>query len=141
MSKKRRFHLNLAPVSLFVKNHKVTFVGTTFHSRSIMLEYDVVPPANRVTNERGPFLMKLLIRDDVDPGPYPNSWEDFDWSFGLPGRMTTRFDKRPPQEAKRLSVSVRSLKRLQIGEGFKEFVASSSELLQFQIDLPADHGS
>lgn len=108
MARVRRFHLNLRPITVIAAGHRVTFVGATFHNRSVMIEYDVDPPLHRSADPFGPTLLTLVATDDVETEPYPTHWEDFDWSISRPGRMTTRLDRRPPTHATRLNLSVRT---------------------------------
>ena len=141
MLRRRRFHMKLSPVMTMADGHRVTFVGVTFHSKSVMIEYDVAPPIDRRSNPFGSLLVGLVVTDDVDPEPYPTCWEDFDWSVHAPGRMTTRLDRRPPPDATRLTVSVRALRRVEEAHAFARIVPSDNELVVFAIDLPLDHAA
>jgi hypothetical protein len=141
VQRKRHFHLDLSPTTTVPDGHQVTFVGATFHTVSVMIEYDVVPPIDRSANPFGPVLIGLVVADEAESGPYPTMWEDFDWSFQQPGRMTTRLERRPPPNAKQLEVSVRALHRTETPGGFSHLVASDHELVAFTIDLPPDHAA
>ena len=141
MHRTRRFHLDLPTVTATVADRRVNFVGATFHSRSVMIEYDVEPPIDRTGHPFGPRLLALVVTDDAGSGPYPTSWEDFDWSFQHPGRMTTRLDRRPAPHATRLRVSVRVVRLATTQDGGTQHTVSEDEIVGFGIDLPADHAS
>jgi hypothetical protein len=128
-------------VTTVAGEHRVTFVGATFHSTSVMIEYDVVPAVNRRASPFGPLLVGFVVTDDAGSDPYPTMWEDFDWSFQQPGRMTTRLDRRPPPGATQLEVSVRSLTRIEGPGTSSRLVASDQELVAFAIDLPPNHAA
>jgi hypothetical protein len=141
MARTRRFHLDFPTVITTVADRRVSFVGATFHSRCVMIEYDVEPPMDRSGHPFGPRLLTLVVTDDADPSPYPTRWEDFDWSFEKSGRMTTRLDRRPGPEATRLEVSVRSVHAAATADGGTQYLPSDDEVATFVVVLPADHAS
>ena len=141
MGRTRRFHLEFPTVVTTVAGRQVRFVGATFHSRSVMIEYDVEPPSDRREGSFGPEVLMLVVTDDTDPTPYPTQWEDFDWSFLKAGRMTTRLDRRPRPNATRLNVSVRTPHIVTTSDGAARYTASDEEVVAFKIDLPEDHAS
>ena len=138
MPRPRRFHVDIPPVTTLAAGHRVTFVGATFHSRSVMIEYDVDPPISRDENPFGPLILGLVAVDDAGSGVYATEWQDFDWRGRPPGRMTTRLERRPPAEATRLTVSVRTLEEPTPG-GYRYAAPSDQELIVFDIVLPAEH--
>jgi hypothetical protein len=135
MSRPGRFHLDIPPVRIQVGDHRVTFVGAMFHSKSVMIEYDVDPPIHR---DRGNFfghvLLVLVVTDDAGQDGYPTCWEDFDWNSYQVGRMTTRLDRRPVRQATELRVSVHE----PVMTGPHQAVAGK-EVGCFTIALPKDH--
>jgi hypothetical protein len=135
VSRPGRFHLDLAPVRLQIGNRRVTVVGAMFHSGSVMIEYDVEPPLTR-DNPFGPCILVLVATDDASADIYPTTWEDFDWGFMQPGRMTTRLDRRPPAQATELRVGVHE----PVPAGPTHAVAGA-EIGRFVVQLPIDHGA
>jgi hypothetical protein len=131
-----RYHLDLSPTRVEVDGRRVTFVGAMFHSKSVMIEYDVMPPIVRDA-AFGPCLLMLVVTDDTSTEVYPTMWEDFDWSVPRPGRagrVTTRLERRPSAPATVLHVSVRT----------PDFTARhlprpGPEIARFDVHLPRDH--
>jgi hypothetical protein len=128
-----RFHLDLSPIRVEIDGRRVTFVGAMFHSKSVMIEYDVTPPIIR-DHLFGPCLLMLVATDDTSTEVYPTIWEDFDWNYRHPGRMTTRLDRRPSATATVLHVSVRT----------PNFTAPhlprpGPEIASIEVQLPPDH--
>ena len=127
--------MEISPTRLEIGQHLVTFRGAMFHSKSVMIEYDVAPAISR-DNIFGPCLLVLVAVDDTSPDPYPTSWEDFDWSSQQTGRMTTRLDRRPPRAASRIDIKVHEPRFVYPTHAVAGVLRGS-----VTIQLPSDHAA
>jgi len=105
---------------------------------AVMVEYDIDPPLQR-ESPQGPHLVTLRVTDDATSEIYPTSWEDFPWPDWVPGRTTTRLDRRPPPEARRLHIEVLPV------DGSTPAIpgpgtAARRRLVQFDVHLPPESG-
>jgi hypothetical protein len=125
------------PVTVRVDGRSVKFVGLNLLNRAVMVEYDVDPPLNR-PHPHGACLLALSVTDDVSAETYPTRWEDFEWRHMAPGRTTTRLDRRPPAEARRLHIEVRTLAPHELGIPGQP--VGLHRLTRFDVKLPPEHG-
>ena len=123
------------PVMAEVDHRRVMFRGVNMLNRAVMVEYDVEPPLD--ADPFGPRLLELAVTDDVSDELYPTAWEDFRWRDRGPGRVTTRLDRRPPAEARRLHIEVRPA--AQHDRQAPEFPVGPV-VARFDVQLPAEHG-
>lgn len=138
-SKLRRLHVAIEPpITAEISGRTVKFVGLNLLNGVVMVEYDVNPPLTS-PGPFGPHLLVLLVTDDTSDEVYPTAWEDFRWPHVGPGRTTTRLDRRPPPEAKRLHISMQGFgvpTPSVPGPG----TVSLRSALQFDVELPLEHG-
>src|SRR5271170_8142363 len=103
----RRLHVSVdPPVAVAIGARRVTFLGVNLLNNAVMVEYVIEPPLHAPTSPDAR-LVALYVTDDVNDDVYTTSWEDFQWPDRGRGRTTTRLDRRPPAEARRLHVEVR----------------------------------
>lgn len=140
-NKLRRLHVSIGPpVTAWIIDRRVSFVGLNLLNDVVMVEYEVDPPLPG-PQVFGPQLVRLIVTDDVSEDPYPTSWEDFyHWPEHGPSRVTTRLDRRPPAAARRLHFEVRpadaSAPRIPAPGSH-----SLPSALSFDVELPGDHGA
>jgi len=139
LPKPRKLHVDVdPPVTLTVGGHRVTFVGLNLLRPHVMVEYDVDPPLVTPT-PFGPQLLVLEVTDDTSDRVYETMWLDFPWpQFGA-GRRTTRLERRPPAEARRLRFVVRPAEAPN-ESGARPWTSSLPPVGRFDVVLPADHG-
>jgi hypothetical protein len=135
----RRLRIQVSPpVAIEIAARRVRFVGLNLISQRVMVEYDVDPPLRR-DSPQGPELLRLYVTDDVGNEAYPTKWEDFPWPTIAPNRLTTRLDRRPPADARRLHIAVLPAETdLPIHPGPQS--VSLRRIAHFDVELPADHG-
>lgn len=134
--KQRKTRIALGPpVATAIGSHRVTFVGLNLLRGVVMVEYDVDPPLLRDA-PIGPALLELRVKDDLSEEVYPTAWEDFPWPDHGAGRLTTRLDRRPPPEARRLHIDVLPLgaARANCQDSLRGAIA------HFEVALPPEHG-
>jgi hypothetical protein len=138
-SKQRRFHIAIdPPVVASVGERRVAFVGLNMLNGAVMVEYDIDPPLQR-RSPHGPHLVTLHVTDDATSDVYPTSWEDFTWPDWGSGRTTTRLDRRPPPDARRLHIEVLPFDRSTPaipGPG----TGAPRRVVQFDVQLPPESG-
>jgi hypothetical protein len=127
------------PVTVEIGERIVRFIGVNLLNGVVMVEYDVEPALN--ASNAGPFgpqLLILTVTDDVSSEVYPTVWEDFRWPSHGPGRTTTRLDRRPPAEARRLHIEVRPV--LPDASAPGPTPAELDTVARFDVQLPPEHG-
>jgi hypothetical protein len=138
-NKLRRLHVAIdPPTTIEISGRTVKFVGVNLLNGVVMIEYDVDPPLNP-PSPFGPHLLVLRVVDDTSGEVYPTAWNDFCWPHVRPGRTTTRLDRRPPPDAKRLRISVQ---KLDVSTPSLPGPGTSSlrSVAQFDVELPLEHG-
>ena len=103
-----------------------------------MIEYDISPPLE-TESPFGPHLLIFDVTDDTSDEPYATFWHDFQWPLISPGRTTTRLERRPDPEAKRLHIVVRPAEHSDV-EGRPPWRSSLPAVAEFDVELPKDHG-
>jgi len=139
-SRPRRLHVSIEPpVTVEIGERIVRFIGVNLLNGVVMVEYDVEPPLSALNaGPFGPQLLVLTVNDDVSSEAYPTAWEDFRWpSHGI-GRTTTRLDRRPPAQARRLHIEVRPVPPDPPAPGPK--AAGLQAVACFNVELPPEHG-
>jgi hypothetical protein len=137
--KQRRLQVDiLPPVEVEIDERRVRFVGLNLIDRRVMVEYEVDPPLQR-DSPFGPVLLTLHVTDDVDDEAYPTHWEDFPWPTIAPNRVTTRLERRPQAQARRLHIDVLPVETdLPIQPGPQS--VELRRIVGFDVELPANHG-
>lgn len=137
--KQRRLRIQISPpVEIEIAERRVRFVGLNLISGKVMVEYDVDPPLQRDW-PHGPTLLKLHVTDDIDNKAYPTHWEDFPWPTIAPNRLTTRLERRPAADARRLHINVLPAETDLPTHPGPDSV-SLRRIARFDVELPADHG-
>jgi hypothetical protein len=132
-STQRRLRIEISPpVEVEIAERRVRFGG------KVMVEYDVDPPLQREW-PHGSTLLELHVTDDLEDGAYPTHWEDFPWPTIAPNRVTTRLDRRPPADARRLHVDVYEPGRERRVQRDPQSPALRP-IVSFDVELPPDHG-
>jgi hypothetical protein len=138
-SKLRRLHVAIdPPITTEIAGRTVKFVGLNLLHGVVMIEYDVDPPLTP-PSPFGPHLLVLRVIDDTSDEVYPTAWEDFRWPLIRPGRTTTRLDRRPPPEAKRLRINVQEL-GVQTPSVPGPGTVELRSVVRFDVELPLEHG-
>lgn len=139
MPKPRKLHVDVSPpVEVEIGGHRVTFVGVTLLRPHVMIEYKVDPPLNTELIF-GPHVVIIDVTDDLSDEFYPTMWHDFQWPWIALGRTTTRLERRPPPEAKRLHMVVRPAEPPD-AEGRRPWTSSLPAVAEFDVELPPEHG-
>jgi hypothetical protein len=125
-------------VAVKIAERQVRFVGLNLISQRVMVEYDVDPPLRR-DRPNGPALLKLHVTDDIDNKAYPTHWEDFPWPTIAPHRLTTRLERRPAADARRLHIDVLPAETNLPTHPGPDSVALR-RIACFDVELPANHG-
>lgn len=117
----------------------MTFVGLRFFRPHVMVEYDVEPPIPQ--GGFGPRVLVIEATDDGSAERYPTSWQDFPWPWEPWGvnRATTRLERCPDPEARRLTIAVRPAERPD-ERGRPRWDSSLPVALAFDVPLPSGHG-
>jgi hypothetical protein len=137
--KQRRLRIQISPpVAVEIAKRRVWFVGLNLISGRVMVEYDVDPPLRR-HSPLGPALLRLHVTDDIGAEAYPTFWEDFPWPTIAPNRLTTRLERRPPADARRLHIDVLPAET-DLPTHLGPQSVSLRRIAHFDVELPADHG-
>ena len=102
MPKPRKLHIDIEPpVEVEIAGRRIAFVGVTLLRPHVMVEYDITPPL-QTESPFGPHVVILDVTDDTSDELYATFWHDFQWPAIAEGRTTTRLERRPAADAKRL---------------------------------------
>ena len=138
MAKPRKLHIDIEPpVEVEIAGRQVAFVGITLLRPHVMIEYNITPPL-QTESPFGPHLVILDVTDDTSDELYPTCWHDFQWPWIADGRTTTRLERRPAAEAKRLHIVVRQAEQPTAGR--RPWTSSLPPVAELDVELPPHHG-